>query len=91
LQYYPAIPLCAKQELDWRDLTGEKFIVSEGATNRNVALADQANSREQELRRLQFDLDLILHDLRTEFFRREQELRAAYLEDVEQLMNGEGN
>lgn len=23
-------PLCAKQELDWRDLVGEKFIVSEG-------------------------------------------------------------
>jgi hypothetical protein len=56
-----------------------------------VALAEQAieaNSTEQELRRLQFELDRRLHDLRSEFYRREQDLRAEYLTAVEATMEG---
>jgi hypothetical protein len=38
------------------------------------------------LRRLQFELDRRLHDLRSEFFRREQELRTEYITAVETVM-----
>ena len=59
--------------------------------NKMPALADQAiesNSVEQELRRLQYNLDMKLHQLRGKFINEENSLREQYLRDVEKIMQG---
>jgi hypothetical protein len=43
------------------------------------------NATEQSLRAAQYELDVALHDLRSEFLARENKLKDAYLEAVAQI------
>ena len=45
----------------------------------------EAHTTEQQLRSAQYELDLMLHDLRTEFIHREAKLREDYLAKVQQI------
>jgi hypothetical protein len=45
----------------------------------------EAHTTEQALRDAQFELDIQLHDLRTEFLQREGKLRRQYLDRVQEI------
>jgi hypothetical protein len=49
----------------------------------------EAHTTEQQLRDAQFELDVQMHDLRSEFLQREGKLRRAYLDRVNQIAAGE--
>jgi hypothetical protein len=48
------------------------------------------NATEQSLRAAQYELDVALHDLRSEFISRENKLKDAYLATVAEISNGHG-
>jgi hypothetical protein len=49
----------------------------------------EARSTETALREAQYALDMMLHDLRSEFIQREGKLRQDYLDRVAQITAGE--
>jgi hypothetical protein len=50
----------------------------------------EKHSLEQQLRDAQYDLDVQLHDFRSEFLHRESKLRDAYLDRVTAITSGDG-
>ena len=50
--------------------------------------AVETHDTTEALRMAQWRLDAKLHDLRSEFLKREQDLRAAYLDEVAEITGG---
>ena len=68
--------------------TGLKVKSFNGVTK--IAPANiEARSTETALREAQYALDMMLHDLRSEFIQRESKLRQDYLDRVAQITAGD--